>query len=187
MNNRIQSEEGIHVSHDDWVPSAIDRLASERAAAREPERPTLHVVQWAAQECAWQMSGELSVAWMVEAWQYAFKHQTERITLDHILALGRLVEPVVNRNGLRKVGVRVGLSVKPRSEEVPEMLDRLIENQPDIPVDDPTLATEWFKSYENVHPWRDGNGRSGAILYAWLLGKLAVPPFPPNLWDDPRR
>lgn len=176
------------MSYDKPVTSAIARLETARAvAAAEPERPTLHVVQWAAQECAWQMSGELSVAWMIEAWQYAIEHQTERITLDHILALGHLVEPVVNRKGLRTVGVRVGLSVKPRPEKVPDMLDRLIEHQPGIPVDDPKLAIEWFRSYEEVHPWRDGNGRSGGVLYNWLLGMLDEPVFPPNLWDDPRR
>jgi hypothetical protein len=150
-------------------------------------RPSMHIVRWAAQECAWQMSGELSVGWMLEAWQYAVEHQSEPITLEHVLELGRLVEPKVNAKGLRKVGVRVGYSIKPRPDEVPAMLDRLIEHQPDIPVDDSKLAVEWFKSYEEVHPWRDGNGRSGAILYAWLLGKLMAPPFPPNLWNDPRR
>jgi len=167
--------------------NVITRLEAARTTAKEPERPTLQVVQWAAQECAWQMSGELSVAWMVEAWQYAIKHQTKRITLDHILTLGRLIEPVVNRKGLRKVGVRVGYSVKPRWEEVPEILDRLIEHQPDIPVNDPTLAVEWFRNFEECHPFSDGNGRVGNILHCWLLGVLIEPIFPPNLWDDPRR
>lgn len=150
-----------------------------------PDEITLDVVKWAAQECAWQMSGELSVGWMVEAWQYAVRHQDEPITLDHVLALGRLVEPVVNRRGLRTVGVRVGLSIKPRPEEIPEMLDRLIGNQP--PLGDMVLVGEWFRAFEEIHPFRDGNGRSGNIIWNWLRETLNKPEFPPNYWNDPRR
>ena len=159
---------------------AVDAPLAERAL-------TLDVVKWAAQEGAWQVSGELSVAWMIEAWQYALKHRDEPITLDHVLALGRLVEPTVNRRGLRTVGVRVGYSVKPPPQEVPELLDRLIEQQPSTPAVDNKLAVEWFHNYEEIHPFRDGNGRSGAIWYNFLRGSLSDPIFPPNLWNDPRR
>jgi hypothetical protein len=148
----------------------------------------LHVARWAAQECAWQMSGELSVGRMFEAWQYACQIQTaERIRFDHVIMIGQLIEPDLNHKGLRTVGVRVGWSVKPRPEEVPHLLDRLLDNQPDMPVKDTELAVEWFRAFEEVHPFRDGNGRTGNILYNLLCGTINDPVFPPNLWNDPRR
>jgi hypothetical protein len=149
--------------------------------------PNLNVIQWAAQECEWQGSGEMSVLWMIQGWQFAVEHANEPITLDHILVLGATVEPRYNINGIRQIGVRVGFSVKPRPDEVPAMLDRLIEHQPDIPVDDPKLAVEWFREFEEIHIFRDGNGRVGNVLYNWLFGTLDTPVYPPNLWNDPRR
>lgn len=142
---------------------------------------TLHVVQWAAQECEWQMSGEKSVAWMVEGWQYAYKHRNTVISLADVLQLGRVVEPRHNKNGLRKVGVRVGYDVKMDHTLVPAALEQLLAHQDDLTV------TEWYRQYEEIHPFRDGNGRTGNILFNWLRGTLARPDFPPNLWHDPRR
>lgn len=142
---------------------------------------TFIVIKWAAQECEWQQSGEMSVAWMIEGWQYAMMRRDKPIALQHVLDLGLLVEPRTNSNGLRKVGVRVGYDVKMSHTVVPHALDRLLEHQGDL---DPV---EWFREYEEIHPFRDGNGRTGNILYNWLLGTLPEPVFPPNLWHDPRR
>lgn len=141
---------------------------------------TLQVVQWAAQECEWQLSGELSVAWMVEAWQYALKHRAQNIALNDVLVLGALVEPRVNFNGIRRVNVQVGGNIKLDHQLVPAALDQLLTAQDLVPV-------EWFRQYEDIHPFRDGNGRTGNILYNWLLGTLDEPVFPPNLWHDPYR
>jgi hypothetical protein len=36
-------------------------------------------------------------------------------------------------------------------------------------------ADDWYLLYEAVHPFGDGNGRSGKVLHNWLLGTLAEP------------
>jgi hypothetical protein len=33
----------------------------------------------------------------------------------------------------------------------------------------------WYVMYENIHPWQDGNGRSGKVLYNWIHGTLLDP------------
>jgi fido (protein-threonine AMPylation protein) len=33
-------------------------------------------------------------------------------------------------------------------------------------------ATQWFRAYEDIHPFADGKGRAGSILYNWLGGSL---------------
>ena len=46
---------------------------------------------------------------------------------------------------------------------------------------------EWFRQFEEVHPFRDGNGRTGQVLYNLLCGTLDKPDFAPDFWDDWRR
>lgn len=139
------------------------------------------VITWAAQECEWQGSGERSVPWMVEGWLYAMEYKDAPITELDIKTLGMLVEPRHNYNGYRQVGVRVGYSIKPDWKEVPDLMKGI------IPVQGALLPAEWFREYEEIHPFRDGNGRTGNILYNWLCGTLDDPQMPPNLWHDPRR
>lgn len=138
------------------------------------------IVRFASIECRLQMSGELSVYWMIEAWLYAQSVADRTPTVEDVLLLGKLVEPNVNL-GFRTVSVRVGADVKIPWKEVPEATANLMGHQ------DSLTPAEFFKAYEDVHPFRDGNGRSGVLLYNWLQGTLNSPNWPPNFWNDPRR
>lgn len=140
----------------------------------------LAVVRWAAQECEWQGSGERSVPWMIDGWLYARRYRSGRPTVATIVRIGALVEPRHNRLGLRTVGVRVGYDVKMHPSLVPAALRALVASEGLSPA-------EWFRQYEEIHPFRDGNGRTGNILFNWLSGSLLAPAMPPNLWHDPRR
>lgn len=145
---------------------------------------TMRHVRWAAEECYWQQSGEPSVAWMLGGWEYAcdYDSHTHGIAhLDFILRLGLLVEPRYNNDGLRTVDVRVGHDVKIPWRNVPDAMDRWLANVNDM------TPTEAFRWYEEIHPFRDGNGRTGSIIYNLLNGTLHAPVHPPNLWNDPRR
>lgn len=163
------------------------------------------IVRFCSIECRLQMSGELSVGWMVDAWLYAQEvagpnpsngYTDSWPTLEDVINIGRLVEPNVNvksdrNNGFRTVDVRVGWDVKAPWEDVPRLMVELMEELNHKGSPESTQGrmspAEFFKRYEDVHPWRDGNGRSGAVLFNWLNGTLDNPVWPPNFWNDPRR
>lgn len=144
-------------------------------SARSFSAAQLAVIDWAAIECRRQRSNELSVSWMLHAWQYAMRVTALPIELD-VLAMGALVEPYVNARGYRQCGVRVGNDVKLDWRQVPRAMENLLEAVERLDPD------EWFYQYENIHPFRDGNGRTGAILYNWLRKSLGAPIEPPECW-----
>ncbi len=140
-----------------------------------------HLVAWAAQECEWQQVGPLKVGYLIDAY-YHLEKQPE-LSLDLVMELGHLVEPDKNPSDRwRGVGVRVGFSVKPTPQEVPRLMSRFFSK----PLGPPHEA---FREFEEIHPFVDGNGRVGALLYNWWNSTLAPGDlvFPPNLWDDSRR
>lgn len=152
---------------------------------------SLDIVDFCARECRLQMSGELSVGWMVNAWVYAQtspqkikdfsgKLHNVRPTVLDVLTIGRLCEPDENRKGFRTCWVRVGVDTIDW-QFIPSQIDNLINHGTDL------TPAEFFKAYEEIHPFIDGNGRTGQILFNWLNGTLDSPEWAPNFFNDPRR
>ena len=100
---------------------------------------------------------------------------------DAIL-LGKMMERVRNRYGIRDCGVRVGSRVCPAPEHVEPMLRVLFENIGNFE------PLEFYREFEQIHPFVDGNGRTGKVLLNWLNGSLENPVFPPSdFWGHPIR
>lgn len=139
----------------------------------------MHVIEWAAWECTRQKSGEESVWWMLSAWNWAVVQDEAgyRPTENSILLLGSVVEPKRNAKGYRRTGVRVGDDIKGPWQEVPRQIALLCKAVDDLDPD------EWFRQYEEIHPFVDGNGRTGSLLWNWLRGTLAKPENAPWFWE----
>ncbi len=142
----------------------------------------LEIIEFCSIECSLQMSGEKSVSWMLNAWAHA-QIISAPLVIDDIVILGQLVEPLKNAEGFRRCNVRVGASIKPDWSRVPILMAEFLHSE-DWAHEDPA---EWFRTYEEIHPFVDGNGRTGVILFNLLNGTLDKPVWPPNFWDDPRR
>lgn len=175
MNKAEYNEEAHRLTQYGYSPEEIEEYLNPKI--------TMEIVRFCAIECKLQMSGELSVWAMIEAWRYAQEKSAIAPipTVSDVLELGRLVEPNVNSQGFRKVDVRVGWDIKMDHELVPSAVVNLMEN---IHLMSPE---GFFKDYEDVHPFRDGNGRTGVILFNWLNGTLDHPVWAPNFWNDSRR
>ena len=141
----------------------------------------LAIVRFCAIECALQQSGERSVSWMLNAWTFAQTAMMRPLVVSDVLALGVYVEPHRNARGFRQVPVMIGGEVKDDWQNIPHQMGNLV-----AAVDD-TTPEEWFRHYEEVHPFVDGNGRTGQVLYNFLRGTLHDPEWAPNYWLDPRR
>jgi hypothetical protein len=138
------------------------------------------IVTYCSEEVKRQQRFAPQVGNMVDAWMDALDHQYHGgpLTIEMIERWGRMVEPRVNENGFRTVPIYVGNGFtaipKVRPELILIRLERLIE------IFDAMTALEAYLEFEEIHPFRDGNGRTGKIILNWQNGTLLDPIFPPN-------
>ena len=89
---------------------------------------------------------------------------------------GRMVEPVKNAMGFRDCHVRVGSRLCPPPEQVIPLMRIFTASLPSL---GPEKA---YLQFEEIHGFRDANGRTGKILFNWLKFSLDRPQMPPNFF-----
>jgi Fic/DOC family len=125
------------------------------------------------------------VAWMTEAWEW-FQEATQdghmELDLGTVEYLGTLIEHYANEAGFRcyskpPVNVTVGGRVCPDWSQVHNLMlfwtKYIVPHSPPIEV---------YRTFQLIHPFRDGNGRVGKVIYNWLLERLDDPVFPIDLF-----
>lgn len=147
---------------------------------------SLEILKYIAEEVERQGDGPISVYDMARGWFDAME-MAQIIggapypipTLRDIERWGQLVAPRANGGGFRRGPVRVGSHIPRVWPLYLEDLDYLLKaiGATHIP---PDLA---YREFQEIHPFNDGNGRTGKIFFNYLNGTLQNPVMPPNFFN----
>lgn len=113
----------------------------------------------------------------LEAWKYL--QRIDVLTLDtiktvHAILLGERQPNIAGE--YRNVRVYIGTDTPPAPGQFETLLSELIETRPTNAVE----ALQWHVQFEKIHPFRDGNGRVGRLIYLWHCQELLG--VPPIMW-----
>jgi len=116
---------------------------------------------------------------VLSALEYALNH-TGPMTRELVLELGRRIDPVKNASGFRTTPVTFnqGVTQAAAPYEIERRIARLLEFQKEL------TAVEFYTEFETIHPFGDGNGRVGDILYNLHKGTLNDPVIPPDVFGE---
>ncbi len=160
--------------------AVITAVGSANATAGDGRlNSTLYaIVDFCAGECSRQGSGPLSVAWMLNAYDFAVRKHAENagvIVEEDVLEMLAMIEPEQNAGGYRNTNVRFNNGVTLGWQNIERQMFNLIRFQ------DERNPLEFYIELECIHPADDGNGRLGAILINWKSGTLLSPTVPPQV------
>ena len=135
-------------------------------------------------------AGARAVYRLVYAWRDAerqYRRDGNRITPGLIIKTAVTIEPEANRTGVRRAPVVIGGDIRAQNlSSLHRGLKILCEFGSDRVTGNPVEAMIWYWSFEKVHPFADGNGRTGKVMLNLLLDTMAEPVFPPQtLWGNP--
>lgn len=108
---------------------------------------------------------------------YAFLTLDQPFVQDMVDFVTAILDPAFVNSPLRSregMDVRVGNHLPPRGgPKIPFMLHQILDMAQGEAVSPYTVHAE----YETLHPFMDGNGRSGRLLWAWQMLRHKKDPF----------
>lgn len=133
------------------------------------------IAAYCSEEVRRQGDGPLYVGYMINAWMSALESQYagKEIDIDLIENWGKLISPDDNPWGFRGIHIYIEGRRGTHPDEIRWRMDRWLEMLPDM------TAVEAYKEFEFIHPFADGNGRTGKVILNYLNGSLLEPIFPP--------
>ena len=129
-----------------------------------------------------QEYGETALTDAVAAWAYA--KTVDVMTLEHVLEIHRLLMDRLNpriAGKVRDCDVYIGgkrkiyISQALLKTEICDWCEALITEKILGEEAHETIAKDMHVWFEGLHPFEDGNGRVGRILYNWHRVKLGLP------------
>ena len=104
------------------------------------------------------------------------------LTIPDLQEFVRAVQPDAVLRDRDNLNVRVGRHVAPQGgERVVARLTELLLNAHPAPLIispfDADDAYQTHQAYEHLHPFTDGNGRSGRAVWLWMMGGIGRAPL----------
>jgi hypothetical protein len=140
-----------------------------------------HIKDWCYAECERQhATTPADIAGMEEAWQYA-SDMNPPLTITDIKIMAGTIDPIANPGGRFRTGPAVFMDGgrAASADEIEwrlEQLFHLISGMGPIGEFD---AGSIYRELMYIHPFKDGNGRVGALVYNILNGTIDNPIVPP--------
>lgn len=136
----------------------------------------LDVLPVLVKEIVLQEDGPEAVDGISRAWLYSVSvNEITEASLHDIHALTVLHKPPQFLK-VRTIPVTVGGNPALDPKLVRRALHGLLGAQKDLTPD------EFYKELMEIHPWLDGNGRTGFLVWNFMRGTLWKPELPPNFW-----
>lgn len=134
----------------------------------------MNTVAFCAEEVRRQQDTPWHVYKMLQAWRFAQAWRNEPLTHGIVRELGNIVDEA--NDGYRTVGVWVGPEKKTEPINIHYEMDQLLKDQ--------TVITPeiFYYRFEMIHPFVDGNGRVGKILYNFLNRTMDNPVWPKDFF-----
>ncbi len=135
------------------------------------------ILAYCAEEVRRQQDTPWHVFKMYQAWIAAIdmRAASDVITHSHVRMIGMDIDEE-NIGGYRNGPASVGGQSKTLHNAVFAEMDDLLQVQKDI------TPIEFYSRFEEIHPFFDGNGRTGKVLYNWLNDTMEDPVWPIDLF-----
>jgi hypothetical protein len=130
------------------------------------------LARWCLEEVIVQRDDIIHVPDLYRAFTYALAAKEQLDQPEVIKRIGAKVKPGMNSRGWRNYPVFMGYGVEGAPwQEIPRLMVELGEALKEGRL----TPTEWFIAFEEIHPFGDGNGRTGAVVANILEGRHARP------------
>lgn len=138
------------------------------------------VKEWCRQECIRQhATTPADISGMEKAWRMARTMYLDdmKLSVSHIKTMGYIIDRVANPLGRFRTGPAVFIDGGRacHAHLIESHLGWLIDhlNESDM------TPNEFYQNLMWIHPFKDGNGRMGALVYNILNGTIDNPIVPP--------
>lgn len=113
------------------------------------------------------------------AMDYIFRHLDEELTAAYIINLGKIINRNINEISSFRTGpvfIKGAEHIPPTASDVPRLVNELLYTTFKS-ADFLWELADFHIRYERIHPFGDGNGRTGRVLLNKLSLEAGYPPF----------